>query len=155
MRCRIGTSHYCMCTLTHRLKIVCFDVFCMNMHLRFPARSLSQFVSILHATSAAEPGWLPKRLGWLSDQKGWPLQHTKRSKRLAGLTMKPFHPSKSWFIPRISQSGFQNNKKYPKKPLSIRTRIEKNMNGCSDSIGTGSAHVCRMSTLGPKIWLAL
>ena len=50
--------------------------------------------------------------------------NTQKDQKGAGLTMKPFHPSKSWFIPRISQSGFQNNKKYPKKPCTF----DKNSN---------------------------
>lgn len=46
--------------------------------------------------------------------------------------------------------GFQKNQKCSKKPLWIRTWIEKIMNGRSDSMGTDSAQVCWMSMVGPK-----
>ena len=101
---------------------------------------------------ACRSGWLPQiRAGSL--QKGYPL-HQSYKKIKKACPWKPLHPFKSWFIRRISQSmpfGFPKiNKKCPKKPFWIRTRIGKVMNRCSDSIGTGSALVYRMSTVGPK-----
>ena len=95
---------------------------------------------------ACRSGWLPQiRAGSL--QKGYPLhQSYKKIKKRFAKTVSSFqilvYPENltvhAFWVP-------QKNNKCPKKPFTGKV-----MNGCSDSIGTGSALVYRMSTVGPK-----
>ena len=90
--------------------------------------------------------------GWLSTKRVPPSSILQKDKK--GLPMKTVASFQILVYPEnFTVHAFwvpQKNKKCPKKPFWIRTRTGKVMNGCSDSIGTGSALVYRMSTVGPK-----